>query len=90
MTYVVVVVNHDEEERIKRAIKHANRQLEHVEIKSLWKRDLGHHQTEYSAHIKTGHLGNHHHYSVVWIVKHEHHQEHIESVFIEEGHKTFF
>ena len=59
-------------------------------VESLWTRDLGHHRHEYSAHIKTGHIGNHHHWSVVWITKTEHHEEHIETVVIEEGKKTFF
>lgn len=90
MTYEVIVITPQEEHRIERAIKHAKRQLEHVKIQSLWRRDLGHHRHEYSAHVKTGHLGNHHHFSVVWITKTEHHQEHIETVVIEEGHKTFF
>lgn len=90
MAYEVIVVTPDYEGRIQRAIKHANRQLDNIHIQSLWRKDLGHHRHEYAAHIKTGHIGNHHHFSVVWITHTEHHHEKIETVVIEEGHKTFF
>lgn len=75
MAYEVIVVTPQHHGHLERALKHINRNLENPHLESLWRKDLGHHRHEYVAHVKTGHLGNHHHFTVVWVTHTQHHEE---------------
>lgn len=64
----------------------AGHKWENPQITQVWREKVGHHDYLYWVHVKTGHLGNHHHFTLVFEIRH--HQEHL--VEIHEGHKTFF
>lgn len=66
-----------------------HKQLENPHIEKLWRDKIGPHDFLYNAHIKTGHFGSHHHYTVLWEVK-GHHGEHVRLIDVQEGHKTLF
>ena len=40
--------------------------FEHPHIEKVWCDKTGHHKWLYCVHVKTGHLGNHHHFTVVF------------------------
>lgn len=90
MGYEIIVVDTRERDHFAKVQRHAEerlmRQLENPHIETLWCDKIGHHDWLYQAHIKTGHLGNHHHFTVLWEVR----GDHAKLIDISEGHKTLF
>ena len=99
MGYEVVVIDatfNDHYGRVTEHIKHhpLGAKFEHPHIEKAWVDRVGQHKWVYWVHVKTGHLGNHHHFTVVYEIHfHHHHHHQVEKVHlidIHEGHKTFF
>lgn len=66
-----------------------HKKFENPEIEKAWHHRAGthgQHEWFYQVHIKTGHLGDHHHYTVLFEVKHGHGKV----IDVHEGHKTLF
>lgn len=62
------------------------KKFENPHIEKAFADKVGHHDWLYWVHIKTGHLGNHHHFTIVYEIKHHH----VKLIDVHEGHKTFF
>ena len=90
MPYTVIVVTDHERNHWAKVQHHAEekimRKFENPHIEKLWCDKIGHHDYLYHAHIKTGHFGNHHHFTVLWEVR----GDHAKLLSVEEGHKTLF
>ncbi len=66
--------------------KHCHNKWENPQIEKVFADKLGHHDWLYCVHVKTGKLGNHHHFTIVYeIRKHE-----CKLLDVHEGHKTFW
>lgn len=94
MVYEVIVVDEQARDHFTKVTVFVNQKLgkalENPHIEKLWRDKVGHHDFLYNAHIKTGHLGNHHHFTVWWEVRGPHGHEHVKLLDVAEGHKTFF
>ena len=51
---------------------HVKAKYENPHIEKVWADKIGHHDWLYCVHIKTGHLGNHHHWTVVFEIRNGH------------------
>lgn len=93
MGYEVIVVDATVTDHWNKVQHHAEtkigRKLENPHIEKIWCDKIGHHDFVYHAHIKTGHFGAHHHFTVWWEVRGPH-GEHVKLLDIQEGHKTLF
>lgn len=72
---------------------HAHHQkLKNPHVEKVWIDRIGPHKSLYCVHIKTGGLGNHHHFTVTYEAhfNHHHHLDHVQLLDIHEGHKTFW
>jgi hypothetical protein len=94
MGYEVIIVDETAQQHWNHVIHHAEehlkRKFENPHIEKLWRDKLGHHDFLYCAHIKTGHFGNHHHFTVVWEFRGAHGHGIAKIISAEEGHKTLF
>lgn len=94
MGYEIIVVTPEAQNHFNKVAHHAEekalKKFENPHIEKLWCDKVGHHDFLYQAHIKTGHLGNHHHFTVLWEVRGSHNNEHVKLIDVQEGHKTIF
>ena len=45
---------------------------ENPQLVSVWREKVGHHDHLYWIHVKTGHMGNHHNFTLVYEIRHGH------------------
>ncbi len=90
MGYEEIVIDELVLEHFARIHHHAHGRAGHKwdnpQITQAWREKVGHHDYLYWVHVKTGHLGNHHNFTVVFEIRHG--QEQL--IDLHEGHKTFF
>lgn len=94
MVYEVIVVDNLSNHHFSQ-VQHALKEryhgkFENPHIEKLWRDHIGHHDYLYHAHVKTGHFGNHHHFTVLWETKTHHGVEQSRLLDVQEGHKTLF
>lgn len=94
MGYEIIVIDNHAQNHFKQVHQHIHQRIptkfEHPVLEKVWRNKIGHHDFLYHAHVKTGHLGNFHHWTILWEVKTHHGVEHSRLIDVHEGHKTFF
>jgi hypothetical protein len=55
-------------------------------IEKVWADRINHHEVLYQVHVKTGHFPHHHHFTVLFEVRHGH----VKVLNVVEGHNTLF
>lgn len=90
MGYEIITVTPEVQAHFTLVIPHVEHKIpgkfQNPHIEKIWANRLGPHNVLYQVHVKTGHLGNHHHYSVLFDV----HNGNIKLLDVHEGHKTLF
>lgn len=76
MVYEIIViddqVNHHYK-KIDHILKHKlGEKYSNPHIEKVWRDKIGHHDYLYQAHIKTGHIPHHHHFTVLYEIKGQH------------------
>ena len=54
-------------------IERTGHKFENPHIEKAWCHRVGPHEMLYQLHVKTGHLGNHHHWTILFEVRSHHH-----------------
>ena len=109
MSYQVYVVDDHFNRHFKEMDHHIKHKLHekysNPHVEKVWMQKIDHHTEIFWVHIKTGHLGNHHHFTVVFECihhhqnhHHNHHQHHHQNaqkteyrlLDVHEGHKSIF
>ena len=77
MTYEVIAVDGEVNAHFLLISDHVKNhkhgaKFENPHLEQVWRHKVGQHDVIYQAHVKTGHLGDHHHFTILWEVKGNH------------------
>lgn len=93
MKYEVILINDPYHQNHWNAMQpyivqhhHVKAKFQNPHIVGSWAHKLGFHDWIYCIHVKTGHLGNHHHFTITYEVRNGMYK----LLDIHEGHKTFW
>jgi hypothetical protein len=95
MSYQVYVVDDHFNRHFKEMDHHIKHKLHekysNPHVEKVWMQKIDHHTEIFWVHIKTGHLGNHHHFTVVFECIHHplHNKTEYRLIDVHEGHKSF-